>query len=260
MPIHMDVETRRLDQATFGKIAHDVMRCVFDIHNEFGRFFDEKIYKRELSRRFPNTQLEVPMKLDFESFSKLFYLDVLVGGGAVFEFKTVELLVGRHRSQLLHYLMMAELPHGKLINMRTEQVRHEFVNTKLRLSDRTNFAVTADGWQELGERPLREWCEAFLRDVGVGLDNSLYEEALTHLLGGEERVMQEIEIVSGGASLGTQKFRLAGPNVAFKITAFADASELFEVHARRLLDHTSLQAVQWINVARHEVSFRTINK
>jgi GxxExxY protein len=93
MPIHMDVATRRLDQATFGKIAHPVMRCVFDIHNEFGRCFDEKIYKRELSRRFPNAQLEVPIKVDFEGFSKLFYLDALVDGGAVFEFKTVESLV-----------------------------------------------------------------------------------------------------------------------------------------------------------------------
>src|SRR5262245_43796124 len=87
MPVHLDVGTKRLDQATFGKIAHDVMRRVFDIHNEFGRFFDEKIYKRELSRRFPNTQLEVPLKVDFESFSKLFYLDALVDGGAVSSLK-----------------------------------------------------------------------------------------------------------------------------------------------------------------------------
>jgi hypothetical protein len=156
--------------------------------------------------------------------------------------------------------MMAELPHGKLINMRAEQVQHEFVNTSLRLGDRTDFAVTAVGWQELGEKPLRGWCEALLRDIGVGLDTVLYEEALTHLLGGEERVMREIEIISGRAPLGAQKFRLAGPDVAFKITAFAEASDLFEVHARRLLDHTNLRAIQWINVALHEVSFRTINK
>jgi hypothetical protein len=44
MPIYVRTPTCRLDQAAFGKIAYDVMQCVFDIHNEFGRFLDEKIY------------------------------------------------------------------------------------------------------------------------------------------------------------------------------------------------------------------------
>lgn len=257
MPIRLDVVTERLEQAAFGRIAHDVMRCVFDIHNEFGRFFDEKIYKRELARRIPQSVVEVPMQLTFETFNKFYFLDVLVAGGAVFEFKTVEALVERHRSQLLHYLMMAELPHGKLINMRTEQVQHEFVNTQLLRSDRTKFTVTSQEWQELSEQPIREWFEAFLRDVGTGLDNALYEEALTHLLGGEEQVVQEIEIISENVSLGQQNFRLAAPKVALKVTALSNAAP-FETHAKRLLKHTGLEAIQWINLTRNEVSFRTL--
>jgi hypothetical protein len=109
------------------------MSCVFDIHNEFGRFFDEKIYKRELARRFPGAELEVPIEVRFESFCKLYFLDVLIG--------------------------------------------------------------------------------------------------------------------RGGA-----------PGVAFKVTALPEDSNLFEIHARRLLEHTRLDAIQWINVARKEVSFRTIRR
>lgn len=260
MPVIVDAVTKRLDQAAFGKIAHDVMRCVFDIHNEFGRFFDEKIYKREMARRLANTQLEVPIRVTFEDFSKTYFLDALVEGSAVFEFKTVDVLAPRHRSQLLNYLLLAELPHGKLVNMRTEQVQHEFVNTSLRLSDRTGFQVAADGWQEFGDRALRPWFEAFLRDVGTGLENNLYEEALTQFIGGEELSLQEIEVVSSQAFLGLQKFRLATPNVAIKVTAFADPSNLFTTHARKLLEHTKLQAIQWINIARNEVLFQTICK
>ena len=260
MPVIVNTPTNRLHQVAFGKIAHDVMRCVFDIHNEFGRFFDEKIYKRELAQRFPDTQLEVPVQVTFEDFSKTYFLDVLVARSAVFEFKTVEALAARHRSQLLNYLLLAEIPHGKLVNMRTEKVQHEFVNTTLRLCDRTGFQVTADGWQEFGERPMREWFEAFLRDVGTGLDNSLYEEALTHLVGGEEQGLQEIEVVSGETLLGLQKFRLAAPDAVFKVTAFADPSDLFVIHASKLLEHTKLQAIQWINMGRSEVSFRTIRQ
>ncbi len=236
------------------------MRCVFEIHNEFGRFFDEKIYKRELSRRCPGTQLEVPIEVSFENFRKLYFLDALVDGGAAFEFKSAESLTERHRSQLLHYLLMADLSHGKLVNMRTEQVQHEFVNTMLRTSDRTRFEVTDHGWQEIGDKPIKEWCTAFLHDVGTCLDLSLYEEALTDLLGGEEQALQEVEVFSGGGALGPQKFRLVAPSVAFKITALTDDPSLFEIHAHRLLEHTSLKAIQWINITRDEVSFQTIGK
>lgn len=260
MPVRVGAVTHRLDQNAFGKIAYDVMGCVFAIHKEFGRFFDEKIYKRELRRRLPDVQLEVPITVTFESFRKQYLLDALVSGGGIFEFKTVDSLVDRHRAQLLHYLLLAELPHGKLVNMRSEQVQHEFVNTSLRLTDRTRFVVNTANWQELGEQPLQAWCEAFIREVGTNLDNSLYEEALTHWLGGEELVLQEVKVVSADVALGSQAFRQAAPNVAFKITTFNAVVDHFETHVRRLMEHTTLAAIQWINIAQQEVLFRTIHK
>jgi GxxExxY protein len=260
MPIKVGATTRRLDQNEFGRIAYDVMGCVFEIHNEFGRFFDEKVYKLELSRRRPGVQLEVPIEVKFESFRKLYFLDALVDGGAPFEFKAVESLTNRHWSQLLHYLLMADLSHGKLVNLRTEQVQHEFVNTNLRASKRKGFEIADQSWQEIGDKPILKWCTAFLREVGAGLDISLYEEALTHLLGGEEQALQEVKVISGGSVLSQQKFRLVAPNVAFKVTALNDDPHLYENHARRLLEHTSLEAIQWINVTLDQVSFRTIRK
>lgn len=259
MPIHIEADVSRLDQNTFSQISHELMGCVFSIHNELGRFFDEKIYKRELQRRFPGVQLEVPINVTFESFSKKYFLDVLVENGAIFEFKAVETLAGKHRSQLLHYLLLAELAHGKLINMRTEQVQHEFVNTSLCLSDRTSFVVAQQNWQELSDKPLRPWCEAFLREVGTNLDLGLYEEALTYWLGEEQQVTQEIEVISNGVVLGSQKFRLTAPDVALKITAF-EATAPFEIHAKRVLLHTTLKAIQWINITRKNVTFRMIHE
>ena len=260
MPIRIRTTIHRLDEGTFSKIAYDVMRVVFDIHNEFGRFFDEKIYKRELARRCLGIELEVPIEVSFESFHKLYFLDVLVDGGGVFEFKAVESLTGRHRSQLMHYLLLADLPHGKLVNMRTEQVQHEFVNATLRPSDRTGFEVIDRDWQEIGDKPILDWIVAFLRDLGTCLDISLYEESLIHLLGGEELVLQDVEIVSDGRVLGLQKFHVAAPNAIFKITALNSDLDPFEIHTRRLLDHTNLKTIQWINIARNEVSFKTIRK
>lgn len=257
MPIHLGAKTYRLDEAAFKQLVFEVMRCVFDIHNEFGRFFDEKIYQRELARRCPGVQLEVPIEIRFDDFAKTYFLDALVEGSAAFEFKTVEALVERHRSQLLRYLFMLDLPHGKLVNMRTEQVQHEFVNATLRLSDRTAFSVSAEDWQEIGQPPLQGWFTAFAREVGAGLDNALYEEALTHLLGGEAQVVREIAVLSAAGQLGEQAFHLVAPEVAFKVTSL-NLPGRFENQTRRLLQHTALRAVQWINLTRKELTFRTI--
>ena len=55
-----------------------------------------------------------------------------------------------------------------------------------------------------------------------------------------------------------QNMRLVAPEVAFKLTSFPDRLEAFEVHARRLLQHTSLQAIHWANITHKYVTFTTI--
>ena len=260
MPIKVGAITHRLRESEFGCIAYDVMRCVFDIHNDPGRFFDEKIYKRELGNRYPGTRLEVPIQVAFDSFRKLYFLDALINGSVPFEFKIAESLTDRHRSQLLHYLLLADLPHGKLVNMKTEQVQHEFVNTMMRPHYRKGFVVNDSNWREIGDKSIREWFTAFLRDLGTCLEISLYEEALTYFLGGEKQVLKDIEVISASVSLGLQKFRLVVPGIAFKVTTLTDDLNLFEIHARRILNHTNLETFQWINVTRTEVLFQTIHK
>ena len=49
MPITMSTRVRRLSQSEFGELAYEVMGCVFAIHDELGRLFDETLYKRELA-------------------------------------------------------------------------------------------------------------------------------------------------------------------------------------------------------------------
>ena len=103
----------------------------------------------------------------------------------------------------------------------------------------------------------------------------LLENLLRHASGGDVRaedisalanwepkasVEHEIEVVSEGVVLGTQKFRLLQPSVAFKVTTLADHLDAFAAHARRLLAHTRLEAIQWVNVGRHRVTFTTIKK
>jgi hypothetical protein len=56
-----------------------------------------------------------------------------------------------------------------------------------------------------------------------------------------------------------QKVRLADPATVLKVTTLDDDSLLdFECHARRFLAHTSLRAIQWINITRAAVQFKTL--
>ena len=48
MPVCPSSSTTRISQDDFKALASEVMRHVFDIHNEFGRLFDELIYDVKL--------------------------------------------------------------------------------------------------------------------------------------------------------------------------------------------------------------------
>jgi GxxExxY protein len=264
MPIVVQAKMRRMSQAEFGAVAHEVMRRVFDIHNEMGRFFDEPIYQTAVASAWGHAQIEVPIQVIYGDFRKDYFMDLLVDDGAVFEFKAVEKLTGRHRAQLLNYLLLAELSHGKLINVRPDLVEHEFVNTTLTCAERTAFAVDDADWIECsgGALRLKEQTVAILRDWGTALEIPLYTEALTHFLGGFAVVVQEVKIFWMGRPVGRQKVRLAAPDTSFRITQIDDPDQIcrFEEHLRRFLMHTELTRVQWINITLHQVTFRTIQK
>ena len=258
MPIEVSVEIRRMDNEEFRARVYEVMRHVFDVHNELGRLFHEKIYQREIAFRVRDAQREVPIEVRFEGFCKTYYLDLLVARGAIFEIKAVEGLTERHERQLMQYLFLTGLPHGKLVNLRPERVEHEFVNNTLTLADRTSFVPADEGWQEIESTRLKERMISMLHDWGTGLDLGLYEETASRLCG-QPPDETDVEIRLGSRSLGVQRMRLAAPGVAIRITALpAQRYSDYQTHLCRLLEHADLRAVQWINVTRTLVQFRTV--
>jgi GxxExxY protein len=262
MPVTLPFPVRRLSQDEFGALAFEVMRYVFAIHNEIGRFFDEKIYKRELAHRLPDVRLEAPVDVTFGSFQKRYFVDVLVGDGGVFEFKAVETLSARHRAQLLQYLLFCDVAHGKVINVRSKDVQHEFVNTHWQHSDRIKFGVQTAHWNSgvPGVAKLHDLLMAMLRDLGAGLGMALYEEVITYFFGGTAEVEADAAVEIDGHVVGHQRVRLIAPGVAFKITGFNGPLAPFEDHARRLLAHIDLRAIAWVNINMKEVTFTTLER
>lgn len=263
MPIHIAADLCPLQQAEFGEIAYRVMDHVFQTHRELGRMFDEVVYQLEIAGRIPDAKSEVGIEVSFEDFRKDYFLDLLVAPGAIFEFKAVDQLLDRHRAQLLNYLHLTGSSHGKLINLRPERVEHEFVNTSLTHGDRTGFAVDASQWSESGavKSGLCHWMEACLRDWGTGLDVELYEDAASHFFGGREAVMSETDVIIKSRRVGMQRVRLVGPGVSFKITAIDPTNVArHEACLRQFLDHTALLGLQWVNIHRSQVTFKSLRK
>ncbi len=108
MPIEVATEIRVLDQEEFHALDRRLMGIVFDVHNEFGRFFDEVLYKREIAARWLNaglgtTELEVRVAVTHESFRKDCWMDLLFNHGLMLEAKVAEKLAPSHRMQGLNY-------------------------------------------------------------------------------------------------------------------------------------------------------------
>lgn len=262
MPITCDHTLTPLDRAAFGKLTYAVFADVLAIREELGRFFDERIYKQALARRRTDVVLEAPIWVSHGSFKKVYYLDALLAGGGVIEFKAVEAVVARHVSQLLHYLMLAEQGHGMLLNIRPEQITKRYVNNVLTHADRRRFTSQRVEWEPAlpGAGEFESLLLDLLHDWGTSLDLALYEEALTHFLGGESQVIRPAAVVLDGVELGSQPLRFATPGTAFKLTAFGDGEpqEEFLAHARKLVSHTRVEGLAWANVARHAVTFRCL--
>jgi GxxExxY protein len=260
MPINHPTPLRCLSQDEFRELAFTVKGIVIDIHRDFGRFFDERVYKLELARRIPGVRLEVPVDVRHLDFTKRYFLDVLVGEGGLFEFKAAETFSPRHRAQLIHYLMLCGLEHGMLLTTRADRLETEFVNSFFPLQQRVKFQIDTLHWEATspGATRLEEITRELLADWGAGLDVCLYQEAITHFLGGETEVVRPAQVTAAGVRLTEQKVRLVADGVAFKITAFDTIPKTFASHAQHFIEHTDLTAIQWINLNLHCVSFATI--
>lgn len=266
MPITPAVPIRVFSQDEFHAVDKVVKGHAFAIHNEMGRFMDEKLYQNELATRLRNdghhAESEVKVTLSLEDFTYDYYIDLLIDGGVIVEIKTASLLTPTHRAQILNYLYICGLNHGSLINFRNNRVETEFVSTKLTPQSRREFKINTQLWQ-----PLSKSCESLLafltnalQDWGRGLNTSLYRDFISHQLGGKEKVVQEVSVFSNLGSVGKQDTHLLTEEIAFAVSSVTKDQNTIRDHQLRFLNHTHLVAIQWINMNRETISIETIKK
>lgn len=266
MPIEVRSEIKILSQQEFHALNHRVLGIIFEIHNEFGRFLDEQLFKTEIAARCEEVGIpartEVRIRVVHETFHKDYSVDLLLSHGLPLEAKATEGLAPAHRAQGLNYVMLLGVQHGTLVNLRPARVEHEFLSTQLTPEKRAHFEIIDKTWQALDEESawLKEKMIALLRDWGAFLEIGLYRDAITHFLGGLESVIRPIPIFSGKRLLGRQRMHLLNNTSAFVITAVTGNPASIEFHQTRLLQHTPLERIQWINLNHHQIGFSTLTK
>lgn len=253
MPIECPCRIRTLGQDDFHKVDRIIMGLAFDIHNRMGRFFDEAIYQAELATKVRNAGLEVEREMEVrvshQEFSKSYFADLLVNEGCIYELKTASGLNGDHQKQLLHYLLLSSLNHGKPINFRGSSVESRFVSTRLDFKSRTNFSIDTQRWISSSENcpAVIERLRSLLLDWGSYLEISLYRDALMHFFAVPETGIQPIDIVIDGRTVGQKRMCLLAPGVAWHFSAIREHFQSYETHLQRCIDHARLTAIQWVN-------------
>jgi len=263
MPIK-PLDFKPVSETEFYEIDYLVMKQAFEAHSAFGRFYDEDIYRNELARLcrvngFESVETEVPIHVSHKDFCKTYYMDLLIDRSVVYELKTVQAFNGMHRRQLLNYLFLCGLRHGKLLNFRTPRMTHEFVSTSLDKSERFRYQFNLDCWRECNEESIRlkTIIEGLLEDWGAFLEASLYADALVHFLGGEGVVEKPIDICVRGEVIGHQKVRMLNDSSAFFVTAVQHKTD-YRKHLENVLSKTFLKNILWINFDKHDVELVTV--
>jgi GxxExxY protein len=267
MSVSTHIQFGSLPEGDFKDLDYRVMAHAFASHNDLGRLCDEGIYRADLAVRLADAGIgpvskQVPVSIRFRGFSKTYFIDLVVQDSIIYEIKAVAAIVGEHTAQLLNYLLILDLPRGKLLNYRPPQLERRYVSTRLTAESRRRFELRDERWKRMGTACafVRETLPQILTEWGTFLDIGLYLEALTFLLGGEHQIRRRIELFQHGCLLGTQRCHLLTPDVALRLTAFTDYLDRFEYDLRRFLDHTNLNAIQWVNLNHNKVEFVTLTR
>lgn len=266
MPIKYDFPVKVLSQDEFHAIDRTVMRFAFDIQNELGRFYDESIYQKELSFRCQSEGLEVLLEpvihVFHGDFAKRYYLDILINGGAVYELKAAETLLGVHENQLINYLLLLAVYHGKLVNFRPSSVEHRFISTRLAAHERYAVRFEHCFWKEIcpDDTLVREKTHDLMMDWGCFLDVELYKEALIHFLGGYEKRIQPVDVCVDNRVVGIQKVCVLQEDSALHVSSVKKHKEAYQKHIERLFKHTRLTRIQWVNFNQNKVEMITLKK
>jgi GxxExxY protein len=109
------------------QITEEILASAFDVANELGCGFGEKVYVRALLYELRSRGLSVKPQASFKVSYKSrpvgeYFADLLVEDQVVVELKCVENLAPEHMAQCINYLKAAKLKIALLLNFQRSKL------------------------------------------------------------------------------------------------------------------------------------------
>jgi len=103
------------------ELSEKIIRVFFDVHNELGYGFSEKVYQKAYGMALRENGMEVneqvPIKVYFHGqLVGEFFADMVVNSLILLELKSVGAILEEHEAQLLNYLKATEFEVGYVLN------------------------------------------------------------------------------------------------------------------------------------------------
>jgi len=263
MPIRLLHPIKALSEQAFHQLDYDVMALAFEVHNQLGRFYDERIYQAELKQKVLSKGLEVESELEIrlihKNYTKPLFIDLLIEH-SVYELKTIRSIQEPQRIQTLDYLFSTNTQHGKFINFRPASVEHEFVSTTLDHDNRKQFTIQCEQWTAFSTEAetLKNLMLNLLDDWGAFLDTHLYEEAMVHILEKEDPIVRMVDIRNNNQPLGAQKLNVLSNSEFFVVTAARNNVSQHKNHLKKMMHHSPFKYLYWINLNHSKIQFTTL--
>jgi GxxExxY protein len=119
------------------EITEQIIKCFYNVYNELGYGFLEKVYQNALFLELRNSGLFCEAQKHIKVYYKEtqvgeYFADIIVNNSVIIELKAAEALVEEHEFQLINYLKATEIEVGVLLNFgkRPEIRRKIFTNKK----------------------------------------------------------------------------------------------------------------------------------
>ncbi len=111
------------------ELTRAILGCCFEVMNELGPGFLERLYKNALLLVMREKNLQVETEKPFEVVFRnkvigRYNADLVVEKKVIVELKCCESLVREHKAQVFNYLRVSGLPIGLLVNFRHRKLEY----------------------------------------------------------------------------------------------------------------------------------------
>ena len=103
------------------ELTGSILKLFYEVYNELGHGFLEKVYQNALYTELKNNGFEVESQKQIKVYYKNvevgeYYADLIVNDKLILELKATEAITEAHEFQLLNYLKSTNIEVGLLLN------------------------------------------------------------------------------------------------------------------------------------------------